>query len=234
MNNQSSVDKYKYIWLPDDDLKVPVSQINSFLATARNYDLDLCQPSLSWNSYYSHHITLHNTKFLLRYTNFVELMMPLFRASLLKASLPLFEGRRFGSGLDYLWPRMMQRPLYRSAIIDAVQVQHLRPIGTGALYRSGVQSSDQEGETLFGRLQLKQNELPLVTYAGLSPRGRLISSKIDLASRLLLGWPSATKKKSRIGPRKRLRLAWSHSVPDPLLTEQFAEKIARTFCVSLA
>ncbi len=133
-NNPDFISRYSQIWLPDDDLITNVSEIDKLFNMAESRKLQICQPSLSWKSYHSHFITLQNRNFQLRYTNYVETMAPLFSADALRRVLPFFEGLRFGWGLDEVWCRLLPDPWYGSAIIDAIAVDHLRPLKSGGLY----------------------------------------------------------------------------------------------------
>jgi hypothetical protein len=120
---------YEYIWLPDDDLRTDATKINRLFAIMAERHLQVAQPALTWNSYFGHLTTLRNAKFQLRYTNYVEVMAPCFSAATLEKALPLFKTNLSGWGLDFVWAKLVNRPETDIAIIDAVTVDHTRPVG---------------------------------------------------------------------------------------------------------
>ena len=65
--------------------------------------------------------------YLVRYTNFVELMCPVFSRSFLQICLPTFEASFSGFGLDHIWSQLGGRVPGRIAIIDDIAVAHTRP-----------------------------------------------------------------------------------------------------------
>lgn len=120
---------YDYIWMPDDDLAVTPRAVEHLFTIAHGQGLQLAQPSLSHDSYISHAATAHHPGLILRRTNFVEAMAPLFTPKLLERILPTFTINDSGWGIDYLWQMYLDRPRLDSAIVDAVQVRHTRPVG---------------------------------------------------------------------------------------------------------
>lgn len=120
--------RYNFVWFPDDDLDSDTQTINKMFATCAELELHLAQPSLSRDSYISHPITLVNKSFQVRYTNFVEIMAPLFSRAFLSRCAPTFGENLSGYGLDLLWPTWCSEPR-KIAIIDACTVRHTRPMG---------------------------------------------------------------------------------------------------------
>jgi hypothetical protein len=141
---------YDYIWLPDDDISCRACDIDGLFAAMRRHDLLLGQPSLSGRSHFSFSITLHNPLTRLRWTNFVETMVPCFHRDLLTKCLPLLGRTVSGWGLDWVWPKEAGLAARRVAIIDAVTVTHTRPVG-GPNYRfmrDGLTPSDELARAL--------------------------------------------------------------------------------------
>ncbi|MDA8329101.1 MAG: DUF707 domain-containing protein [Betaproteobacteria bacterium] len=120
---------YDQIWLPDDDIMTSWADINRLFAICRRHELDLAQPALLMNGNISHQVTVHNPVFSLRYTNFVEVMCPLFSREGLQICHPVFNGSISGWGLDYIWPHLLGGVSSKVAIIDDVIVVHTRPVG---------------------------------------------------------------------------------------------------------
>src|SRR6185437_6182046 len=85
------VSGYRYIWLPDDDLRSTTGAVNRLFERCCEFELDLAQPALTRDSYFSHLITLEHRQFLLRFTNFIELMAPLGSLRQIERMLPTLE-----------------------------------------------------------------------------------------------------------------------------------------------
>ena len=120
---------YDYICLPDDDIATDANTLNVFFDLCERYKIKLAAPALTPNSYFSHPITMKNTEFLARRTNFVEIMMPCFSAAFFQEVLSTLDLSRSGTGfgLDFLWPHMLA---YEDIwIFDESAVHHTRPVG---------------------------------------------------------------------------------------------------------
>lgn len=176
---------YEYIWFPDDDLQFSGHDANQYFDICRQANLDISQPSLSPRSYFSHLITLYNPNFILRKTNFIEVMAPCFSTRMLTECMNTFRESRSGWGLDYVWQDILSRNGRRSAIVDLVQITHTRPIG-GPVYttlsREGI-SPEQELSTLLARYGIK-NTRQIVT-SGITFNGEVLSITGDSGSRLI-------------------------------------------------
>jgi hypothetical protein len=177
--------KYDYIWLPDDDLASDTRDINRLFDLSKQYELELSQPSLSGDSYFSHLITLHNSCFRVRYVNFVEIMAPLLSRRLLCKVLPQFEKTRTGFGLDFVWPRLTQNPKKDVAILDEVTVTHTRPVG-GELHKTldsiGINARDElervaKNMSLSGPAKINNVPVPrTLAHAGITRSGRTLNT----------------------------------------------------------
>ncbi|TYO84851.1 hypothetical protein [Oceanicella actignis] len=132
------------IWLPDDDIEADGATVERLFAMARAHDLALCQPALTRDSVFSHFVTVQHRGTRLRRTNFVELMAPMMVPCVLRAALPLMEGRRGGKGLDYVWHRFA--PPGAVAVIDAAPVAHRRPLGRHLAARAAAAGGDLAAE----------------------------------------------------------------------------------------
>lgn len=166
--------RYDYVWLPDDDVAASSADIDAIFDAMRQYDLDVAQPSLTRDSYFSHFAFMSCPGFVLRYVNFIEIMVPCLKASLLQAVLEDFKGSMSGFGMDYIWCRLSEDARYKAAIIDRVAVRHTRPIGKalrGRMAKSGVVAEDEE-LILRARYNVQGRIRPLI-YAAVDSRGRL-------------------------------------------------------------
>ncbi|MGQ7885101.1 hypothetical protein [Paenibacillus sp. WC2504] len=135
---------YDAIWMPDDDISANAYDINRMFKIFMEQGLELAQPSLTLDSYYGHGITLQNSNYYLRYSQFIEPMVPLYTRETFQKLLPTFEKSESGWGLDFVWPKVLGYPHQKLAIIDEVAVKHTRRVGGGELYKniSGSQWDD--------------------------------------------------------------------------------------------
>lgn len=213
-SNPELLDKYEWIWLPDDDIAADTRNINHLFDMARQCQLKLAQPSLSWNSYYSHLLTLNNPRFIVRYTNFIELMAPLFHRSLLQKILPAFRGRRFGFGLDFYWSRWIEQPFMASGIIDTLTVTHTKPVSRGQLYNASSHTPKLEARRLFDYYGYRRDPNKVI-YCGRDRNHGLINDRARLMYNLYMGWQP---------------LAWSPFKDPhlPLGTRRLLDKVRKT------
>ncbi len=181
-----TLQRYDWFWLPDDDIDATPETINRLFDMMEHHGLDLAQPSLTWDSHVSHLLTLQNRACRLRWTNFVEVMVPAFSRALLRRVLPVFAQCRYGWGMEFLWPRWIEEPRFKTAMIDAVAVRHTRPVGTGPLSRDSNDAADQESRRLV-RAYLPR--LPKIAiYAALDARGTRLRRGVRLWRALYCGW----------------------------------------------
>ena len=167
-NHPEVMDKYDYFWFPDDDIAADPQSLERLFKIVADNRFELSQPSLKVGSYVSHLITLHNCLFQFRNVNFVELMVPLVSRNVFQKILPLFQKARSGFGIDFVWNQFTSDPSRSVAIIDAVQVEHTRPVG-GALHKmikaSGVASPQQEQKAFlaaYGPVSYTHLTLPTI------------------------------------------------------------------------
>ncbi len=166
--------RYDYVWLPDDDILTNSGAIDAIFDEMQNHELDVAQPSLTRDSYFSHFAVMSCPGFQLRYTNFVEIMAPCLKTSLVQTLLEDIKDSMSGFGLDYIWCRLSEDPRYKAAIIDRVAVRHVRPVGRvlrGQMLKDGVVPQNEE-LALRARYNVKGRIRPLI-YAAIDMRGRL-------------------------------------------------------------
>ncbi len=127
---------YEAIWFPDDDILADAPTISRMFETFSLFGMALAQPALTAESHHTHPIVLRHPAYVLRRTNFVEVMAPILDARALALLVPTFAQARVGWGLDYLWPVILERAGLREAIgiIDAAPVTHTRAVGGGDIY----------------------------------------------------------------------------------------------------
>ncbi len=169
--------QYDYVWLPDDDIATSSSAIDAIFDAMRRHDLDVAQPSLTRDSYFTHFACMSCPGFQLRYTNFVEIMVPCVKTSLVRTILEDFKDSMSGFGMDYIWCRLSEHARYKAAIFDQVAVRHTRPIGRNLranMANRGV-DANVEGQTLRERYNVPRRIRPVI-YAAIDARGRLRTS----------------------------------------------------------
>lgn len=127
MAHWDTIQQYRYLWLPDDDLLCVPEDVSRMFAICDDLQLELAQPALTRDSYFTHVVTLQHSEFQLRFTNFVEIMAPVLSIDMLSRVFPTLAGNISGYGLDALWPRFSK--LGKVAIIDDTPVRHTRPVG---------------------------------------------------------------------------------------------------------
>lgn len=175
---------YDFIALLDDDLATDVETLSTCFEIGYAHNLNLWQPSLTRDSYFSYAAFLQNPGFKLRYTNFVEMMCPFMTSETLRRAAP-FLGMGYPTGPDLIWSRLHEENEYKSAIIDAVSVKHTRDVGhtIGIETEGRVRSYDditnaflnEVGETFRGN----------VVYAGVARSGQPVRGRLSIALRTL-------------------------------------------------
>ncbi len=168
--------EYEYYWLPDDDIDADSVSINLLFDAMKGSNLGVAQPSLTPDSYFTHFLFINCPGVLLRYTNYVEIMVPCLARDVLVEVKPHFKETMSGFGLDYIWARLSTLGSRRAAILDLVQVRHTRPVGNvlvSAMAKQG-RSPKREEEVLKSLYGIADRITPLV-YEMLTVSGRHIN-----------------------------------------------------------
>ncbi|HUL58994.1 MAG TPA: DUF707 domain-containing protein [Anaeromyxobacteraceae bacterium] len=187
-----ALERYDAFWFPDDDLRVDAGGVERLFELFHALRLQLAQPALAEPSYWSHIVTLANDRFLARFTNFVEVMAPVFSREALRRCLPTFARSISGWGLDYVWPRILGDPHEGIAVLDGAPVVHTRPIGGNRWYEALGVSPQEEQERL-----MEQHDVALPylyrQYGGVPAGGERNRARrsvgLGFALRLLTGAP---------------------------------------------
>jgi len=175
------LDSYEYFWLVDDDIEAAPEQVDALFAYVRSHEFEIAQPGLTPDSYYSHRITLQCPGFRHRLANFVELMMPVLSAGVLKQVMPYFENTHSGLGLDWFWNRFASSPATSIAIIDAIAVAHRRPLHRhlrGRMQLAGRSASEEKRNTVQ---TLNLSRVYPISFAGVTVDGGRVHSRVLLA-----------------------------------------------------
>jgi hypothetical protein len=127
----STLRSYDFVAFACDDLRAGLATWNALFSVCRSFRLDLAQPAIEGDVTFP--ITRPVEGCLLRYTNFVEIMCPVFSRRALAGLHPTFGESVSGWGLDYLWQKFLVGK-GEIAVIDSVRVAHARPLRVGTLY----------------------------------------------------------------------------------------------------
>lgn len=127
MNHPNYLEHYSYFFIPDDDIKTDAQSINRLFHLMEQYSLKIAQPALK-ESYYTYPMTLQEHHFILRYTNFVEMMLPCFSREALEKVIYTFKENESGWGTEFHWPLLINSKGRDLAIIDAVPMIHTQPV----------------------------------------------------------------------------------------------------------
>lgn len=156
-DNTEIIEKYDAVWMPDDDLLADADTINRMFAFFEAFNLDLAQPALSMDSYFSHPSLLQTPNSIIRYTNFIEVMAPIFSKAALQNLKTTFGQSASGWGLDTLWPLLLNNDNKRGvAVLDAVTVVHTRPVG-GELYKNNPELSPARDSEKLAKIYPQYN-----------------------------------------------------------------------------
>ncbi len=121
------LERYDYFFMPDDDILIDTVNISKLFRRMQEWNLQIAQPALS-GSYYTYEHTLRDRFCALRYTNFVEMMLPCFSRKALKKILMTFTEGRIGWGIEFHWSQLIGFKDHEMAIIDELKAVHTRPI----------------------------------------------------------------------------------------------------------
>jgi len=127
--------KYKYFYFLDDDIKIDTQQINKMFALSSVFDSWISQASLSQDSYCSWPMFKQQEDSFCRFVGQIEVMAPLFNAEALKKCLPSFIANRSSWGVDSVWSKILDYPENKLIVFDSVTMEHTKPVGEGELYK---------------------------------------------------------------------------------------------------
>ena len=183
--------RYDYFWLPDDDIAATTQDINAIFDAMRHYKLEVAQPSLKRDSYFTHFVVMQCPGFTVRYINFVEIMVPCLTARLLGLVLEDFRDSESGFGMDAIWTRLSDDPRYKAAILDSVAVRHTRPVGKLLRSKMAERGKDpyEEQAALRARYGVVKTPKPMV-YAAIDTEGRQIDSTTQLGWKMVHNYRS--------------------------------------------
>ena len=125
---------YDAFWFPGDDILTDSITISKMFGLFHDHKLWLAQPALHSKGYVHRRLMTAISNSKLRYTNFVEIMCPIFSRYALQVLGSTFNTSISGWGLDFIWPCLLGYPNDKIGVLDAVPVTHTRPFGGGLFY----------------------------------------------------------------------------------------------------
>ena len=128
--------KYEYIGIIDDDMETTPEKVSEVFTMAKKHNFDLCQPTLTHDSYSSHRQTLTHSGSDFRISNAVEIMCPFFSSRALDAVIDDFDTSPFGQGygLEYSFQHHLESKTGKTkfggwvAFIDKITMRHTKPV----------------------------------------------------------------------------------------------------------
>lgn len=120
--------RYDYVWVVDDDVRLHTTQINRFFSILReNPNVEFACPSFdSASDGVWRYFDMHDPKYKLRFTDFVECTAPVIKSSWLvdPQFARVLRAVRTGCFIDFCFFPATGRRKDAVAIIDAVQCHH--------------------------------------------------------------------------------------------------------------
>jgi hypothetical protein len=130
-NRREIFDRYDRVAFVCDDVDAVTASWNLMFELCERFDLDLAQPAI--DGYVNFAITQPVEGLLMRYTNNVEIMCPVFSRRALALCGDTFGEVVSGWGLEFVWASLLPYPQFKMAIVDQVCVSHTRPTREGSL-----------------------------------------------------------------------------------------------------
>jgi len=117
------LEQYDYVWVVDDDMFMSTDDINKMFQMMEDYNLDLAQPSISLDGMNYVQMFAHDSRYTLRYTNYVECCAMLLSKRGLEKVKRTFSETVTGWGWDALVSDMILEK-ENVAVLDSVQAYH--------------------------------------------------------------------------------------------------------------
>lgn len=156
---------YDWLVVTDDDVGLPADFLDKYLALATAANLSISQPAHRYHSYATYRSNRRALGAFVRQCNFVEIgPLTVFRSDTFARIVP-FPSSRWAYGIDVLWAHMARENGWRMGIVDALAVEHKRPVA---------KTYDMEAARAEGRELLARCGVTLERSDVFSPSKRLI------------------------------------------------------------
>jgi hypothetical protein len=140
------VEDYDAFWIADDDIRIKQIDLLKFFDVFFQHNLEIAQPGCLGYAM-GKQIVRRDSRYTLRYSNYVDGMAPMFSRHALRKCLHTFEGSESGRGIDHVWAALLGNPLDKIAVIDESLMVHMKPSGK---YYARFENSIQEQ---YGRIK---------------------------------------------------------------------------------
>lgn len=179
-DHRDIVERYDRVALIDDDIETDSQTISRAFELGRAHDLDLWQPSLTWNSHFSYAGLLSWPGGPpIRRINFVEMMCPFFKTRALLEIEDLFHiGAE--TAVDIFWSCVLGRRPGALAVLNDVCVTHTRPVGELKAMNGFNETAKGYGDEI-DRLMA---EFYILSFPGAIPLGSPVDQPRSMAARL--------------------------------------------------
>lgn len=102
VQNPNFFEKYSYVWVCDDDIRMAATQIDEAFAIAERCMFWIAQPAFLPEGKNSHGPSIYvGCQCDYRIVNFVESSVPIFRRDKLAEFLKVYDGSLTGHGIDF-------------------------------------------------------------------------------------------------------------------------------------
>ena len=142
--------EYEVVQFLNSDIFISYADINKFFDYVDMFALDISQPALSLNSFYSLPFTLKKTSIEVEPIPFVEGMMPCLSRAVIDELVRLDLWTISGWGVDqFLFQIIVERLKLRpQAIVHAVTALHTKPVESSQMRFSNGMTADEERNQL--------------------------------------------------------------------------------------
>jgi len=120
----SATDGADWVLVVDDDVLLPSSFLERFVAVCEAFGLDLAQPAQTLRSHSAWKVTRRRPASLVRETRFVEIGPVTAFSRRAAAELLPFPKLRYGWGLDLHWAAIAGQRGWCLGVVDALPVRH--------------------------------------------------------------------------------------------------------------
>jgi hypothetical protein len=130
--NPDLFNNYQNIWVPDDDIYLDADGVSKMFNSFKEFDLMLGQPGII--GFISIPISAAVPFSRVRFTNWVEIMCPIFSRVCLQAVKHTFTENESHWGIEFIWNMILGNPTDKIGIIDETPAVHTRACFHGDNY----------------------------------------------------------------------------------------------------
>jgi hypothetical protein len=138
---------YKAVAIFDDDVRVTTDQLNRLFMVGDSLKFDIWQAALTKESYSSWGHLYQKPNSVLRNTNTMEIMMPIFSKEALTKCWDSFNINYSAWGLDVAWKHLLSEK--KLMVIDSIPVTHTRPMRGHARIMPNGKTPMEDAELVF-------------------------------------------------------------------------------------